>query len=218
MELQNEFTVSVPVEQAWTVLTDVERVAPCIPGATLEEAEGEEYRGTVRLKVGPITVQYRGTARFVELDAPGTRAVLRAEGRETRGQGGASATISASLAPEKDATRIKIVTDLTVTGRVAQFGRGVLAEVSNKLVQQFVECLETTVLATPSTAEAPAGQAPTPEVSEEPPTSGPPPGAGGAVPVVSLVGPALLKRLAPVLGVVGALILWRRWRRCRRGA
>ena len=146
MELTNEFTVGVPTEQAWALLTDVERIAPCMPGAELQEVEGDEYRGVVKVKVGPITAQYKGRASFVERDVPGLRAVLKAEGRETRGQGNASATISASLHPDAGGTRVAIVTDLAVTGRVAQFGRGVLADVSSKLLGQFVDCLETTVL------------------------------------------------------------------------
>jgi carbon monoxide dehydrogenase subunit G len=146
VELTNEFTVGVPTEQAWALLTDVERIAPCMPGAELQEVEGDEYRGVVKVKVGPITAQYKGRASFVERDVPGLRAVLKAEGRETRGQGNASATISASLHPDPGGTRVAIVTDLAVTGRVAQFGRGVLADVSSKLLGQFVDCLETTVL------------------------------------------------------------------------
>ena len=103
MELSNEFRVNVPVDRAWAVLTDVERIAPCLPGAELQEVEGDEYRGVVKVKVGPITAQYKGAASFVELEAP-TRAVLRAEGRETRGQGGASARVTALLEPDGDAT------------------------------------------------------------------------------------------------------------------
>ncbi|HEX6476597.1 MAG TPA: SRPBCC family protein [Acidimicrobiales bacterium] len=165
MELTNEFTVAVPTEQAWALLTDVERIAPCMPGAELQEVEGDEYRGVVKVKVGPITAQYKGRASFVERDVPGLRAVLRADGRETRGQGNASATISASLHPDAGGTRVAIVTDLAVTGRVAQFGRGVLADVSTKLLAQFVDCLETTVLGRVEAADASPVAAPA-----EPPT------------------------------------------------
>src|SRR4051812_236086 len=134
MELTNEFNVGVPVEQAWSVLTDVERIAPCMPGAELQEIEGDEYRGVVKVKVGPITAQYKGKATFVERDDSAHRAVLRAEGRDTRGQGNANATITATLTPDGDsATQVSVVTDLAVTGRVAQFGRGVLNDVSVKL-------------------------------------------------------------------------------------
>src|SRR5207302_152499 len=141
MELTNEFRVPVPKQDAWALLTDVERIAPCMPGAELQEVEGDEYRGVVKVKVGPITAQYKGRASFVERDVPGLRAVLKAECRETRGQGNASATISASLHPDPGGTRVAIVTDLAVTGRVAQFGRGVLADVSSTLLGQVVDCL-----------------------------------------------------------------------------
>jgi uncharacterized protein len=156
MELTNDFRVGLPVEEAWAVLTDVERIAPCMPGAQLQEVEGDEYRGVVKVKVGPITAQYKGAATFVDLDKENHVAVLRAEGRETRGQGNANATITATLTPDGDGTAVSVVTDLTVTGRVAQFGRGVLADVSAKLLGQFVDCLETSVL---SDAAAPAAKA-----------------------------------------------------------
>jgi hypothetical protein len=164
MELSNEFTVDVPVKEAWVLLTDVERIAPCMPGAQLTEVEGDEYRGLVKVKVGPITSQYKGKARFVERDEDAFRAVLRAEGRETKGQGNASATITATLTPEGERTRVSVVTDLTITGRAAQFGRGVLADVSSKLLGQFVSCLETNVLsgmgATEAGTQAEAGGSP----------------------------------------------------------
>jgi carbon monoxide dehydrogenase subunit G len=146
MELTNEFVVPVPVDEAWVLLTDVERIAPCMPGAELQEIDGEEYRGIVKVKVGPITAQYKGKATFVEKDDGGHKAVLRAEGRDTRGQGNANATITATLVPEGSGTRVTVVTDLAITGRAAQFGRGVMADVSTKLLGQFVSCLEKTVL------------------------------------------------------------------------
>jgi uncharacterized protein len=146
MELTNDFEVAVPVDEAWTVLTDIERIAPCMPGAQLQEVEGDEYRGIVKVKVGPITAQYKGTATFVEKDDDKHVAVLKADGRDTRGQGNANAVITARLEPAGDATKVSVNTDLTVTGKVAQFGRGVLADVSAKLLDQFVENLETTVL------------------------------------------------------------------------
>src|SRR5687768_10913732 len=160
MELTNDFRVALPVERAWAVLTDVERIAPCLPGAQLQEIEGDEYRGVVKVKVGPITAQYKGKASFIEQDGDAHRAVLRAEGRETAGKGNANATITATLEPAAGGTRVLVVTDLTVTGKVAQFGRGVLADVSAKLLDQFVDCLETTVLASRDT---PAEPAPEPE-------------------------------------------------------
>jgi carbon monoxide dehydrogenase subunit G len=159
MELTNEFSVGLPVDQAWAVLTDLERIAPCMPGAQLQEVEGEEYRGIVKIKVGPITAQYKGAAQFTSLDEANHIASLKAEGRETRGQGNASAVITATLVEDGGGTHVTVATDLTITGRVAQFGRGVLADVSGKLLDQFVACLETTVLAgdaEPTAAAAPA--------------------------------------------------------------
>jgi hypothetical protein len=146
MELSHEFEVGVPIEQAWAVLTDLERIAPCLPGARLTEVEGPVHRGVVKVKVGPITAQYQGEAHLVEQDEAAHRAVLTASGRDTRGQGTASAAITAQLTAEGDRTHVSLLTDLTVTGKVAQFGRGVLGDVSNKLLAQFVENLEATVL------------------------------------------------------------------------
>ncbi len=156
MELTNDFRVGVPVERAWDVLNDVELIAPCMPGAQLQEVEGDEYRGIVKVKVGPVTAQYKGAARFLERDEAGRKIVLRAEGRETRGQGNANATITAQMTPDGSGTAVSVVTDLTVTGRVAQFGRGVMADVSSKLLGQFVDCLENKLLTdTPAPAAAP---------------------------------------------------------------
>jgi len=164
MELTNSFRVGLPVAEAWAVLTDVERIAPCLPGAQLQEIEGDEFRGIVKVKVGPITAQYKGKATFVEKDDTAHKAVLRAEGRDTRGQGNANATITASLVSEGSGTKVTVVTDLAITGRAAQFGRGVMADVSTKLLGQFVSCLEKNVLgagaeAAPAAAEAPAAEA-----------------------------------------------------------
>ena len=158
MELTNEFVVPVGVDEAWGLLTDVERIAPCMPGAELQEIDGDEYRGVVKVKVGPITAQYKGKASFVEKDDAAHKAVLRADGRDTRGQGNANATITATLVSEGGGTKVTVVTDLAITGRAAQFGRGVMADVSTKLLGQFVSCLEKNVLAAgaPAATEAPA--------------------------------------------------------------
>ena len=142
MELTNEFRVGVSVPEAWKVLTDVERIAPLMPGAQLQEVEGDEYRGVVKVKVGPITAEYKGKATFEERDEAAGRVVLRASGRDSRGQGNANALITATMSPDGDGTKVSVVTDLTVSGKVAQFGRGVLGEVSAKLLGQFVDALE----------------------------------------------------------------------------
>jgi len=147
MELTNDFTVNAPIDTAWETLTDVERIAPCMPGAQLTEIEGDTYRGLVKVKVGPITAQFKGQASFVEKDSEQHRAVLKAEGRDTGGKGNASALITAQLEPiASDVTKVTVATDLTITGKVAQFGRGALADVSEKLLKQFVTNLESTVL------------------------------------------------------------------------
>jgi uncharacterized protein len=142
MELTNEFTVPVPIERAWEVLTDVELIAPCLPGAQLQEIEGDEYRGVVKVKVGPITAQYKGAATFQEQDEAARRMVLKAEGRDTRGQGSASALITVKMSEESGRTHVTVDTDLTIKGKVAQFGRGMIADVSGKLMDEFVDCLE----------------------------------------------------------------------------
>ena len=146
MELVHEFTVAVPVEQAWDVLTDVEGIAPCLPGAELTGMDGGTYQGQVKVKVGPITAQYKGTASFADKDEAARRVVLRASGRDTRGQGTASATVTATMVADGASTTVSIVTDLSVSGRVAQFGRGVMADVSARLLEQFVHNLEADVL------------------------------------------------------------------------
>ena len=146
MELNNDFEVSAPIEKVWEVINDVELIAPCLPGAQLEEVENDEYKGFVKVKVGPITAQYKGVAKFVEKDESNHRVVIRGEGRDTRGAGNASADITASLESTADGTRVNVVTDLKITGKVAQFGRGVMADISKKLMGQFADNLSELVL------------------------------------------------------------------------
>ena len=146
MKIEDSFRVEVPVEEAWKVLLDLERIAPCLPGAQLTEVEGDEYRGTVKIKVGPITAQYKGVAKIEEADEANRKVVLQAEGRDTRGQGNASATVTATLVADGDGTTVNIDTDLNITGKVAQFGRGVMADVSSKLLGQFADNLKRDVL------------------------------------------------------------------------
>lgn len=204
MELKNEFTVGVPVEEAWAVLTDVERIAPCMPGAQLTEVDGDTYTGNVKVKVGPITAQYKGTATFVEKDDTAHVAKLKADGRDTRGQGNASAIVTATLEAEGESTRVTVVTDLTVTGKVAQFGRGVLADVSAKLVGQFVQCLESDVLSgDPAPTPEPADVlAPTPEPDVAAPADV---AANGDVPTTPTGGPgAIGDPVAPASGPTAA--------------
>jgi uncharacterized protein len=220
LELTNEFRVPVPPSAAWAVLTDLERIAPCMPGAELQEVEGDEYRGVVKVKVGPITAQYKGVARFVDRDEPGGRAVLRAEGRETRGQGNANATITASLEPDGDGTRVTVVTDLTITGKVAQYGRGVLADVSAKLLDQFVERLEADVLSAES-PPAETGAPPSASTNGQTSPSGPraiPSRPADPVDLLGTAGAPIAKRAAPLVALVFLAAWLLRRRRKRRRA
>jgi len=146
VELTNEFRVAVPAAKTWDFLTDVERVAPCLPGATMVSVDGDEFTGAVKVKVGPITVSYKGEAAFVEKDAAAQRMVLRANGKETRGNGNAAAVVTAQLKDEGDATNVVITTDLTISGKAAQFGRGVLSDVGTNLIGQFAKSLEADLL------------------------------------------------------------------------
>ena len=146
MELNNEFRVAVPAAKTWEVLTDVERVAPCIPGAQLLSVDGDDFTGAVKVKVGPITVSYKGDATFQEKDTAAQRVVIKASGKETRGSGNAAALVTAQLKDEGDAAHVVITTDLTISGKAAQFGRGVLADVSTNLIGQFARNLEADLL------------------------------------------------------------------------
>ncbi|WP_128378064.1 SRPBCC family protein [Streptomyces cavernae] len=142
MDFTNEFRVNLPVDRAWALLTDVERIAPCMPGAQLTGVEGDAYNGVVKIKVGPVTVQYKGVASFEEKDDARRTATLHARGRDTRGQGNADARVTARLVPDGDGTRVTVDTRLTITGKIAQFGKGMIQEVSAKLLAQFVDNLE----------------------------------------------------------------------------
>ncbi len=147
MEINNSFEVKAPLDVAWTTLTDLARIAPCLPGATLTSIEGDIYKGHVTVKVGPIVAKFGGQAIFQERNDIEHRAVLKGEGRDTTGKGNASAIITAQLeVVDASTTRCTVSTDLTITGKIAQFGRGALADVSDKLLKQFVVNLETTVL------------------------------------------------------------------------
>jgi carbon monoxide dehydrogenase subunit G len=200
MELVNEFRVPVPVDKAWTVLTNVERIAPCIPGAQLLSVDGDAFTGAVKVKVGPITVQYRGNAEFKEKDHDAHRAVIKAVGKETRGQGNAAALVTAELKDEGDSTTCVLTTDLTISGKAAQFGRGVLADVATKLIGQFAERLEAdltgdgTAPASTTPAAAPAAAAATTEEA-------------ASLDLFSVVAAPLAKRALPVAAGLAAGVL-----------
>jgi len=224
MEITDSFRVSTPIDETWKVLLDLERIAPCMPGAQLQEVEGDEYRGIVKVKVGPITAQYKGAARLAEVDEANHRVVLDASGRDTRGQGNAKATIEVNMAQDGGGTKVDVRTDLQITGKVAQFGRGVLVDVSTKLLGQFVDSLERDVL-TGNASEAPgaatqtsapvepATVASTASTANEGPRQIQSPEAQ-PVDLFDVAGASVGKRLLPVaLGTLVAFVLWRLLRR-----
>jgi carbon monoxide dehydrogenase subunit G len=205
MDLNHEFTVPVPVGDAWRILTDVERIAPCLPGAKLEESNGDTYSGFVKVKVGPIQAQFKGQASFLERDDVAYKAVLKGEGRDTTGKGNASALITAQLLEESPtSTKVTVTTDLNITGKVAQFGRGAMADISNKLLDQFVENLNGLIAAGDTNDSATGdvgsstGAASSPVVEKE----------VEALDLLSVSGGAILKRALPVVVVVAAVIIW----------
>ena len=164
-KLLNEFTVNRPIEQAWVVLTDVERIAPCMPGAQLQEIEGDVYRGVVKVKLGAIATAFKGQASFLERDDANHRAVLKGEGRDTGGKGNADALITAQLTSvSPQITKVVVETDLRVTGKVAQFGRGIMGDVSKKLMTQFADNLNTMLA---QQQDAPVEPATTPDTAVE---------------------------------------------------
>jgi len=141
VQLENSFTVPVPIDEAWRVLLDIERIAPCMPGAALDSVTGDDFTGRVKVKLGPINLTYQGKASFIEKDEAAHKAVIDARGKDQRGNGTAAAVVTATLKPEGEATRVDVLTDLNITGRPAQFGRGVMTDVGNKLLGQFADKL-----------------------------------------------------------------------------
>lgn len=142
MDLAHQFTVPVPVEEAWAEFKDIASVAECFPGATVSSAEGDTFSGTVKVKLGPIALLYNGSGTFVEKDDAAHRFIVEAKGKDKRGNGTAGATVTLTMADADGGTRVEVLTDLSVTGKPAQFGRGVMQDVSDKLLGQFVDCLE----------------------------------------------------------------------------
>jgi len=211
VQLEHSFSVPVGVDQAWAVLLDIERVAPCMPGAALDAVDGDDFTGSVKVRLGPIGLTYKGRARFVEKDEVAHRAVIDAQGKDTRGNGTAAAKVTAALHPHDNGTRVEVTTELAITGKPAQFGRGVMADVGNKLIGQFADCLagKLSDVAVPA-ASLPGGS--------EPSAAGPAKAAGDSsaealaedvVPIdlVASAGPAVLKRLAPLVLLVGLIVL-----------
>jgi carbon monoxide dehydrogenase subunit G len=222
MRFEHEFTVPVPIEQAWAVLLDVERVAPCLPGAALDVFEGEEFTGRMKVKVGPITVTYRGSATFEDVDKDAHTLTLRASGKEARGSGTAAATVKARLTPGDGSTAVAVETTFNVTGRPAQFGRGVMAEVGSKLIDRFAvnlaELLAEPVPEPPKDEplkEEPLKEEPDRHLAAVPAPEVRPSGTTRtsltpdeeALNLLEIAGRPLLKRVAPVLGGLAALLL-----------
>jgi len=230
MDLNHEFTVDVPVNEAWAILTNVELIAPCLPGAELQEVEGDTYRGVVKVKVGPIQAQFKGQASFVERDDAGHKAVLKGEGRDTTGKGNASALITAKLdSVSPTQTKCVVTTDLSITGKVAQFGRGAMADVSDKILAQFVVNLNELIASGAAAGQpdiAGTGQAPiagssADHASADSPSTTPDAAPAAAPTVRKIDGPEakpidlletagapILKRAIPVVIVAAALIVW----------
>src|SRR5215213_5033815 len=173
MKLENEFTVDVPVEDVWSVLLDLERVTPCLPGAALTEESGDEYKGEMKVRLGPVSQEYQGTVKIEEADESEHRAVIRAEGKDARGQGTASATITSTLQDEGDgSTKVHVETEMQLTGRAAQFGRGVQQDVAAKLLNRFAECLENEIMGGGAKEEPEPASSKAEPSEEEPSTDG----------------------------------------------
>jgi carbon monoxide dehydrogenase subunit G len=197
MELTNEFSVAAPVEHAWAALLDVERIAPCMPGAALTSFDGDAFTGTVKVKLGPVNLTYAGKGRFASKDEAAHRIVIEASGKDKRGTATAAATVTGTLYPEGDSTRVHVVTDLRITGAPAQFGRGMIADVAGRLVGQFAACLAEKIAANaPAPAEAtPADTATTAAITA--PAATPEPAAASATAVSATAAPAVADPAPP---------------------
>lgn len=236
MRLEHNFLVPLPPEKAWPLLLDVERIAPCLPGTMVDSVEGDTVHGRVKVKVGPIQVTYRGTGKFTERDETDHRAVIEASGKEMRGAGTAAATVTTTLAEDGPGTKVNVVTDLTITGKPAQFGRGVMSDVADRLIAQFADALAAQLAGVPGPAAAePVTTEPAAETAaapEEPRTDELPPQPTSRqeqrrtdtaplyrpepepIDLLATAGAPLARRIVPV--VVGLLVLVLLVRRLRR--
>ena len=235
MQLEHRFTVPVPPDVAWEALLDPERVAPCFPGATLQSVDGPAFTGTVKVRLGPIALLYKGKGVFSETDADARRTVIEATGKDSRGNGTAVANVAVQVSPDGDGTAVDLVTNLTITGRPAQLGRGMIADVGGKIVNTFAECLAGRLTDGPadSATTQPADQADQPDQSDAADQTGqsgaadqagrpsagpvaqdakpdgaasPPSAAPSEINLIEVAGTPVLKRLVPVL--LGALVLF----------
>lgn len=211
MELKNDIEVNAPAEQVWAAFNDPERIAPCLPGAQLQEIEGEEMRGVVKVKVGPITAQYKGAAQYLERDEAAGKVVIKGDGRDTRGAGNASALITAQLDPISDTTTaVSVTTDLTITGKVAQFGRGAIADVSTKLMGQFAANLEDLLENAPAAAPPAAETEPAEAAEQQPAVRKIDAPEAEAVDLLDVAGTPILQRIALPLGIIFVILVLRR--------
>jgi len=219
MDLSHRFVVPASVETTWAAFNDLERIAPCFPGATITSVEGDDFSGSVKVKLGPIAMLYNGSGTFVERDESQHRAVIKATGKDKRGNGTAGVTVVAHMLPEGEGTAVELTSDLSITGKPAQFGRGVMQDVSDKLLGQFVDCIAGRLgeeapappvepaAAQPSSSDE-AGTAPAPApAATSPPTQQP---QAAELNLMSAVLPVMLRRYGlPLAGlVVIAVIIW----------
>ncbi|WP_340687271.1 SRPBCC domain-containing protein [Amycolatopsis coloradensis] len=198
MRLDHEFTVPAPVGEVWKAVVDPERVAPCMPGATVTEVDGDAFKGTVKVKLGPISLLYKGTGHFVEKDADARKVVIKAAGKDARGAGTASATVTLTLTEKDGVTHGAVATELAVTGKPAQFGRGMISEVGGKILDSFADCLSGKLATTPE-PEKPQERPPLQAVK--------PMTEGEAIDLMEYAGGSVVKRVAPVLVALAGVLL-----------
>ncbi|MDY6808571.1 MAG: SRPBCC family protein [Actinomycetota bacterium] len=210
MELQHTFSVDAPMADVWQALTNPERVAGCMPGATLTDVDGDTFTGQIKVKIGPVALVYKGVGKFIEKDEDAHRAVIEGNAKESRGQGTAKATVTMTLSEDGATTTGTVVTDLAITGKPAQFGRGMLSDVGGKIIGQFASCLskklgEPEPAAEPAKTEA-TGAAPAATAPTQP--SAAPPEEAEALDLMQYAGGSVAKRVAPIVGAVllGAIV------------
>jgi carbon monoxide dehydrogenase subunit G len=211
VKLDHQFTVPAPLDEVWKAVIDPERVAPCMPGATLTKVEGDAFTGTVKVKMGPISLLYKGSGEFLEKDESAKKVVIKASGKDSRGSGTAAATVTLTLTADGESTHGAVVTDLAITGKPAQFGRGLISEVGGKILDAFVECLSSKLGSSVEPEPPPAAE---PEVVAAAPAPKPhlesvkPAPEAEAIDLFDYAGSSVVKRLAPVIaGVAGVLVV-----------
>ena len=215
MDLTHRFVVPASIDITWAAFNDLERIAPCFPGATVTSIEGDDFAGSVKVKLGPIAMLYNGSGTFVERDEAQHRAVIKASGKDRRGNGTAGVTVVAHMSPDNEGTAVELTSDLSITGKPAQFGRGVMQDVSDKLLGQFVDCIAGQLGEQPSeqpSLPSATESFPTDETGHAPPSApaSPPQAASAELNLMSTVLPVMLRRYGPpVAGVIVlAVIIW----------